>query len=184
MRTNRKAQPTPDEALAYRQDALKTIIGERGIAKNNVMRLFGQSNPATVNKWVEGKPMYIDCFVKILNSYDIDLLSFFSYRGHKFNITIEQLAEMEEKHLLDPLYEQLGYPMPEFQGIETPSDKPDAEQPRPDMVLVEAQQQIISSQRQLIDDLRIQIDALKSQLPYEKHRMVADTSKPDPKPYV
>jgi len=181
MRKNKNAKPAPGEALTYNESALNEIMKERKIYMTSIMGVFGMSNPQTVKRWMNGESLYTDSFLKILNVYDIDLLRFFSYRGHHFSTSLAQLAELEEKGMIAPLIEQLGYEVPAFQGSEEPcveDTKQSAEQPSSDNYIIERQREIIETQRELINNLKMMLNAKRYDINDMPVRFVADTSTP------
>ena len=139
MRKSKIAEPMTHDAVHYRRDYLQKIMTLKDIKVFRIASLFGQTNSATAKKWVEGGDIYLNNLLKIINNYDFDLLSFFTYKGHVFKTTLDQLARAEESGIeISSLLGEVG----------EQTRLPDEQEGGPD---IETLKYLCSNQRELID---------------------------------
>ena len=84
---------------SFNNQAIAEIFRKYRILKTQVSKLFGQTNNATVERWINGKDIYVNALAKLCSSYNIDLLSFFTHDNKPFSTTLQDIAVMEENGL-------------------------------------------------------------------------------------
>lgn len=83
----------------YVTTALSDFFTKYRIVRTHVARLLSQTNNQVLNRWISGSDIYMSSLLKIVNAYDMDLLSFFKLGNHTFTTTLHDLVKFEEAGL-------------------------------------------------------------------------------------
>lgn len=105
--------------LSYNKNALKSFIENRTILVTRVSHLFKYTNNVTVNRWANGKNIYIHNLLAICNEYKLDLLAFLKHNERPFTTTIEEIIAMENHGVrLKDLLKEKGIEYEQCQTID------------------------------------------------------------------
>lgn len=173
MDNKSNAKINDGEKLIYSKTALLRTCEHRNIRKFAIMRLFNQSNTATVQRWLDGNDIYVGSLIKISNKFDINLLSFFEYKGHKFRTTLDELARAERAGIdIASLTVNKDVKLP---NELLPVDDSDVVNLR---TIIATQKELIEAQKEIIANLRKENERLKKESRQQplRYDMVADDS--------
>lgn len=154
-----KYRPTSKDEIAFRPEALQEIMTSEEWPKTLLMTTVNHTSYGSIDNWLKGKLIPINCLCKICSTFGIEhFLKFFTVNGKPINATLtEDGIVAREPQSAAPSQQN---------GIETLN------------IVIEAQKTLIAQQQTMIDQLQSEMRRLKQVgevRPYTS--MVADDTK-------
>lgn len=130
--------------LSFRGDALAKMFEREKWPKTRLMNALGHTSFLSINKWLNGGLIPVNCMCKICNAFGIELfLEFFAIDGKPINARLTDEGIIE-KH--------------ESPAIETPITEPT----NISSSIIRSQEMLINQQQALISQLQEELKTLRT----------------------
>lgn len=90
-----KINNAPKGDVSYNKTALDEMMTKFSISRRDMMAVFGQTNPSTINLWRAGGDLSIGAMAGICNAFDLNPLNFIMYAGKPIQSSIIDLYRLE-----------------------------------------------------------------------------------------